>query len=104
VITSLIQSAKLNGLDPYAYLKDVLEHAARDRDRPPVGGWQAEWEAYVRYGRPVRFVPNLLEVTVSAASDAACAATLERRRVARWPLEASLPLRPRRSRPPSHNR
>lgn len=25
VITSLIQSAKLNGIDPYAYLKDVLE-------------------------------------------------------------------------------
>ena len=25
VVMSLIQSAKLNGLDPYAYLRDVLE-------------------------------------------------------------------------------
>ncbi len=35
-ITSLIQSAKLNGLDPYAYLRDVLTrlptHKARDID------------------------------------------------------------------------
>ena len=35
-ITSLIQSAKLNGHDPYAYLKDVLTrlptHKARDID------------------------------------------------------------------------
>ena len=23
---SLIQSARLNGIDPYAYLKDVLQH------------------------------------------------------------------------------
>ena len=36
-ITSLIQSAKLNGHDPYAYLKDVLTrlptHLARDIDQ-----------------------------------------------------------------------
>ncbi|MEO9064394.1 MAG: transposase, partial [Burkholderiaceae bacterium] len=36
-ITSLIQSAKLNGHDPYAYLKDVLTrlptHKARDIDQ-----------------------------------------------------------------------
>lgn len=36
-ITSLIQSAKLNGLDPYAYLRDVLArlptHKARDIDQ-----------------------------------------------------------------------
>ena len=35
-IMSLIQSAKLNGRDPYAYLKDVLTrlptHKARDID------------------------------------------------------------------------
>lgn len=31
VITSLIQSAKLNGLDPYAYLKDVLERLPTQR-------------------------------------------------------------------------
>jgi len=30
-ITSLIQSAKLNGLDPYAYLKDVLERLPTQR-------------------------------------------------------------------------
>jgi transposase len=30
-ITSLIQSAKLNGLNPYAYLKDVLERLPRQR-------------------------------------------------------------------------
>jgi len=38
VITSLIQSAKLNGHNPYTYLKDVLQRlptpAARQRDRP----------------------------------------------------------------------
>ena len=31
-ITSLIQSAKLNGHDPYAYLKDVLERLPTQRD------------------------------------------------------------------------
>lgn len=30
-IVSLIQSAKLNGHDPYAYLKDVLERLPRQR-------------------------------------------------------------------------
>lgn len=30
-ITSLIQSAKLNGHDPYAYLKDVLERLPTQR-------------------------------------------------------------------------
>ncbi len=30
-ITSLIQSAKLNGLDPYAYLRDVLERLPTQR-------------------------------------------------------------------------
>jgi transposase len=30
-ITSLIQSAKLNGLDPYAYLKDVLQRLPTHR-------------------------------------------------------------------------
>ena len=36
-ITSLIQSAKLNGHDPYAYIKDVLTrlptHKAKDIDQ-----------------------------------------------------------------------
>lgn len=32
VITSLIQSAKLNGHDPYVYLKDVLERLPTQRD------------------------------------------------------------------------
>ena len=32
-ITSLIQSAKLNGHDPYAYLKDVLERLLTQRNR-----------------------------------------------------------------------
>jgi hypothetical protein len=31
-ITSLIQSAKLNGHDPYVYLKDVLERLPTQRD------------------------------------------------------------------------
>jgi transposase len=31
-IVSLIQSAKLNGHDPYAYLKDVLERLPTQRD------------------------------------------------------------------------
>jgi transposase len=31
VIMSLIQSAKLNGLDPYRYLKDVLERLPTQR-------------------------------------------------------------------------
>ncbi len=30
-ITSLIQSAKLNGHDPYAYLRDVLERLPAQR-------------------------------------------------------------------------
>jgi len=29
MISSLIASAKLNGVEPYAYLKDVLERMAR---------------------------------------------------------------------------
>ena len=29
---SLIQSARLNGLDPYAYLKDVLDRLPTQRD------------------------------------------------------------------------
>ena len=32
-IVSLIQSAKLNGHDPYAYLKDVLERLPTQRAR-----------------------------------------------------------------------
>lgn len=32
-ITSLIQSAKLNGHDPYAYLKDVLTRLPTHKDR-----------------------------------------------------------------------
>lgn len=32
-ITSLIQSAKLNGHDPYAYLKDVLYRLPTQKDR-----------------------------------------------------------------------
>lgn len=32
-ITSLIQSAKLNGHDPYAYLKDVLTRLPTQRDK-----------------------------------------------------------------------
>jgi len=32
-ITSLIQSAKLNGHDPYAYLKDVLERLPTQRNK-----------------------------------------------------------------------
>lgn len=43
-ITSLIQSAKLNGHDPYAYLKDVLTrlptHKARDIDQLLPHLWQ----------------------------------------------------------------
>ena len=31
-IMSLIQSARLNGLDPYAYLKDVLDRLPTQRD------------------------------------------------------------------------
>ena len=31
-IMSLIQSARLNGLDPYAYLKDVLDRLPMQRD------------------------------------------------------------------------
>jgi hypothetical protein len=33
-ITRLIQSAKLNGHDPYVYLKDAPAHAARQRHWP----------------------------------------------------------------------
>lgn len=32
-ITSLIQSAKLNGHDPYTYLKDVLTRLPTQRDK-----------------------------------------------------------------------
>ena len=32
-ITNLIQSAKLNGHDPYAYLKDVLTRLPNHKDR-----------------------------------------------------------------------
>ena len=43
-ITSLIQSAKLNGHDPYAYLKDVLTrlptHKAKDIDQLLPHMWQ----------------------------------------------------------------
>lgn len=43
-ITSLIQSAKLNGHDPYAYLKDVLTrlptHKACDIDQLLPHTWQ----------------------------------------------------------------
>jgi transposase len=33
IFTSLIQSARLNGLDPFAYLKDVLEQIVSGRVR-----------------------------------------------------------------------
>jgi hypothetical protein len=43
VIMSLIQSAKLNGHDPYLYLKDVLErlptHSASRIDEPLPHHW-----------------------------------------------------------------
>ena len=39
VITSLIQSAKLNGHDPYVYLKDVLERLPTQR-ASDIGGWR----------------------------------------------------------------
>lgn len=45
-ITSLVQSAKLNGHDPYAYLKDVLTrlptHKARDIDQLLPHIWRPE--------------------------------------------------------------
>lgn len=44
-ITSLIQPAKLNGLDPYAYLRDVLTrlptHKERDIDQLLPHLWRA---------------------------------------------------------------
>jgi len=47
-ITSLIQTAKLNGHDPYAYLKDVLTrlptHKARDIDELLPHRWMPSWD------------------------------------------------------------
>ena len=46
MITSLIQSAKLNGHDPYAYFKDVLTrlltHKQRDIDQLLPHRWQPQ--------------------------------------------------------------
>ena len=33
VVMSLVQSARLNGLDPWAYLRDVLDRLPTDRGR-----------------------------------------------------------------------
>lgn len=44
-ITSLIQSAKLNGHDPYAYLKDVLTRLPTQRDRDIGDLLPHRWEA-----------------------------------------------------------
>lgn len=49
-IMSLIHSARLNGLDPHAYLKDVLErlptHKAKDIDALLPHRWQATVETH----------------------------------------------------------
>ena len=51
ILASLINSAKLNGLDPFSYLADVLERIvsgavkANDLDRLLPWAWKAERDA-----------------------------------------------------------
>ena len=70
IFTSLIQSARLNGLDPFAYLKDVLEQIVSGRvknhelARLLPWNWKAERTGRTRPGCLIqpRLCPNRLAI------------------------------------------
>lgn len=70
-IMSLIQSARLNGHDPYAYLKDVLTRLPTQRASEIVQLLPHRWQSpYIHY-LPARFdasTPNFTQRAISSAS------------------------------------